>query len=514
MKARSELARRLSLLAAPLVTLLLFLFTSKSPLHVLEFPNPDFGYLFSSLALLNGETPSYVDHPGTPLQLLGVLLLFVRYLFSSAEGSLATHFFLNPVSYQQFVMHTCTSLFLLAQWFCGYRLRRLHIPLTLCIFSQLCPLLIWDGLVYLDHVSAETLLAAAGLCLIPLLAESSYRDENHDNAARAIAVGVCLGLMVSLKAPSFPLLFSVFLLRRNNDRIFAAGSFLAFFLCITASIWPHFPRMLGWYTILISRGTVVGQGAQDPASDTDLLLRIAPLLVSIWFLFFSRFLQIRDTSLQRRWPLMLSGTVMILLVLRHPASRYFLPLCFVVSLAAIQICRQHKWHRFALAALAVVAALYAFPNRLLAQVELRGRGAAAIAELSSALSSNYSSCHLTILDEVGVPAFTLFAGGIVAKQESFGKILSELYPQVAFRKSGSGNFLTFEGPISDVQWAEAAFSAPCRIVAGRQNRSEDTFKDIFQDAPVILERAGPGDYLRLYGFSSETESRLFKSANK
>jgi hypothetical protein len=518
MKARSELARSLGLFAAPLFTLLLFLFTSKAPLHVLEFPDPDFGYLFSSLTITLGGSPWHVDHPGTPLQLLGALVMWVRYLFLGKEGTLLADFFRFPVAYHQAVMNTSVAFFLAAQLFCGRSLRRLGIPLTLCIFSQLCPLLIWDGLVYLDHVSPETLLSAAGLCLIPLLAESSMRDESQGAARRAIAVGICLALMASLKANSFPLVACIFLLRKKEDRLLAFGSMAGFYLCVTVPIWEHFPRMFSWYLSLLSHRGLYGQGPADnsisaiavQASDPDLLLRIAPLIVCAWVLFFARFLQKRDPSVQPRWPLILSGSVIFLLVMKHPGSRYFLPLCVVVALGAIQICRQGKRYRMGLAAAAVLAALYAFPNRFQSQLEIRSRAAKANEEMISLLEGKYRDCHLTVLDDLGIPPFTLFSGNLATEGERFGPELREAFPHVAFRQTNLPTFRFFGGSVSEAEWAEAIFASPCRIVAAKQKGSEENFREVFHAAPRLLEKVGPGNFLSIYGFEAATETRYRK----
>jgi len=515
MKARSELARYLAPLAAPFFTLALFLFTSRAPLHVLEFPDPDFGYLFSSLTITLGQAPWHVDHPGTPLQLLGALVMLVRFFFAGIEQSLTKDFFLHPVAYHQAVMCTEVAFFLVAQWHCGRRLRRLNVPVSLCLFAQFSPLLIWDGLVYLDHVSPETLLSAAGLSLMPLLAESSIRDENHGQTQRAIAVGICLALMASLKANSIPLLLCIFLLRNKRDRGIALGAFVGFYLCVTSVIWEHFPRMFSWYLRLLSHRGLYGQGSQGYSaapiavltSDPDLLLRTAPLLVSAWYLFFARFLQKKDVALQPRWPLVMAGSIILLLTIKHPASRYFLPLCLVVALGAVQICRQGKRYRMGLLTVALLAIVYAFPKRLQAQMEFRLRAAQGNAELASLLASRYPSCHLTVLDDAGIPAFTLFAGNLATKLENFGTELRDAFPLVAFRQSNLPTFRFFGGSVSEAEWAEAAYSAPCRVVVTKQKRTEDGFREVFHATPVLLEQVGNG-FLNVYGFPPAVDAHF------
>ena len=47
--------------------------------------DPTYPYLFNSLNLLNKIPPSHIDHPGTPVQLLGALILKITHLGSSID---------------------------------------------------------------------------------------------------------------------------------------------------------------------------------------------------------------------------------------------------------------------------------------------------------------------------------------------------------------------------------------------------------------------------------------------
>jgi hypothetical protein len=45
--------------------------------------DPDYNYLLNSLSLLKLQTPRHTDHPGTTLQLLGAVVLLLKWLGTS-----------------------------------------------------------------------------------------------------------------------------------------------------------------------------------------------------------------------------------------------------------------------------------------------------------------------------------------------------------------------------------------------------------------------------------------------
>lgn len=508
MKLRSGLSRMLGTLLAPVCTLALFLYTAKKPRHVLEFPDPDFSFLFSSLGLMHGEPPRHVEYPGTPLQLLGVPVMALRFLFVGNAPSIAEDFFLNPVAYQQLLLSVLVAIFLGAQVFCGRRLLELGIPLSLAIFAQLSPFFVWDGVVYLGHSSPEILLAATSLCLLPFLVQPGKAEAGAQSPNRGLAAGMLIALMVALKASSAPLLALIFLLPRGRERAQAALAFVIFLLGATAPAWPNIPRLF--------RAVVAQQSASAErsfvtiatnASDPDLVLRAAPLLLAAWFLFLLRFLQRRETSGPSTLPLILAGALIAFLVARSPASRHFLVLVPVVVLAVIQLSRHSSVHRALLLATVAFGVGVAFPNRLAAQASIRARAADGITALEELLENKYGTCHVTVLDDAYLPAFTLYTASRALPRRYFADTLARVYPRYSFVRAGQPTLRSFRGLLTDPAWAALALQRPCLVVVGRKATAEDHFRDTFRAEPVLLETTGEPPYLSLLALSPETEAR-------
>ncbi len=509
MKLRSDLSRTLGVVVAPFCALVLFLYTTQSPLHVLEFPDPDFSFLFSSLTLLHGEVPRHVEYPGTPLQALGMLVMFLRYLLAGTGATISEDFFLHPVEYQQTLLWVLFSFLALAQIFCGRRLLRIGVPLSLTIFAQMSPFLVWDGVVYLGHSSPEILVSSTCLLLIPFLVEPAKRDQKENAFHNPIAIGMLIALIVSLKASSLPLLVLVFLLDSARDRIRALVSFCMFAIGFTIPAWPNLPAML---TEFADRQSANAERSlmtiATNASDPDLIIRAAPLLLAAWFLFVLRMAQRRDPFKQSSAPLIAAGVLIAFLVARSPASRHFLILSPVMVLAVIQVCRNSALHRAIMIAAVLVGILFAFPQRLSAQVAIRTRSAERLKELSSLIKDKYGNCFVTILEDAAIQPLTLFSGSRAAPRRLFSDELSRLYPQFAFVRSGSNVFRTYGRVLSDSAWAAAAFHYSCRVFVGNAKTAEDHFREVLKADPKILDVAGNPPHLMILGMSKDTENRF------
>jgi hypothetical protein len=71
-------------------------------------PDPGAWYFLDSLAIFNGKSYSYVDHPGTPVHLIGSLLLALTYPFFESREAFLGYYIAEPETF--FFM---TNLFLL-----------------------------------------------------------------------------------------------------------------------------------------------------------------------------------------------------------------------------------------------------------------------------------------------------------------------------------------------------------------------------------------------------------------
>lgn len=502
-RARHALAVAL----APAATLALFLLLTLAPLHAYLFGDPDFGYLFNSLLLAEGKGPWHVDHPGTPLQWLGAILLRLRYFLFGKEASLAADLIAHPLAYHAVVRAAGLLALLLAQVWSGERLLRAGLALPLVLLAQLSPFLVWDGVSYLARLSPETLLSAAGVCLVPFLIE----------AKRPIAIGLVLALMATLKASALPLLLVIFLLPSWRQRGKAVAVFLAAYALITIPIWPRLAWMLAWYGRVLTSGGLYGQEGSAFTlphflGPLGFLRHTAPLALAIfallgWWLYAKKK---HAFGARKEWPLAAAALLLLFLVLKHPAPRYLLALCPLVPVAAARLRRPPLEKLLPLALL--LPALFLFPPLLLREREVQARMQANITQLENILAKSYAACHVALLDDVALPAFALYAGNLATDNEHYAGLLRERFPLLSFRQSNLPTWRAFGGVISDEDWARAAREEICLVVAARRDGGPEHFEKIFGEPPRELASVGPYGFYKIFGLGSGAEARVWEWA--
>lgn len=500
-------AKAISLLLAPALTLLLFLLLTAAPLHAYLFGDPDFGYLFNSLLLAEGKAPWHVDHPGTPLQWLGALLMRLRFLFSGNEATLAADLLAHPLAYHSWVRAAEVLALLAAQAWCGARLLRANAALPLILLAQLSPFLVWDGIAYLARLSPETLLSAAGVCLVPFLIE----------ARKPLPIGILLALLATLKASALPLLLALFLFPSWKARAKAFAAFALAYALITIPIWPRLGWMLAWYGRVLVSGGLYGQEGRAFSPPHFLgavgfLHHAAPLALALLSLLgWTAYARKRQAlGAKKEWPLAAAALLLLFLVLKHPAPRYLLALAPLVPVAALRLRTPLVEKLLPLTLL--VPALLLFPPLFLKERAVQARMHTNIAELEKTLAKSYASCHVAFLDDVALPAFALYAGNLATEKEHYAELLRQRYPLISFRQGNVATWRAFGGPLSEQDWARAAREEICLVVAARRDGGAEHFEKIFGEPPRELASVGPYGFYKIFGLGSGAEARVWEWA--
>ena len=73
--------------------------------------DPSYLYLLNSLLLLEGKTPAHIDHPGTPVQIIGAGLLAAKNALFDKRKDLARAVIKKPEKYLEFLSSSLRWLF-------------------------------------------------------------------------------------------------------------------------------------------------------------------------------------------------------------------------------------------------------------------------------------------------------------------------------------------------------------------------------------------------------------------
>ncbi|MBF0504439.1 MAG: hypothetical protein HQL14_04975 [Candidatus Omnitrophica bacterium] len=234
-----------------------------------QFPDPSYAYLLSSLSLIKNFSTTYIDHPGTPVQILGAVVILLLNMGQSASGIihralLAPDFYLNAINLLMVVFVFITSSILGV-----YTYRQTNDKLAV-LLSQL-PLL---GLLSLrsfsfydyvlpvvTNVSPEPLLISISILFNLYFLKLFFAKESQEERLLTICLGFICGLGIATKLTFCPfLLLGLIICKRWMKLLFILVSIMSFTLW-TIPIITSYVMIWGWIVRLLTHVGGYGSGA-------------------------------------------------------------------------------------------------------------------------------------------------------------------------------------------------------------------------------------------------------------
>jgi hypothetical protein len=303
-------------------------------------PDPDYGYLFNGLEILDLHPPSYYDHPGAPLEMLAALVILLAWLARLPFEfiGLLTSVFTRAELYLLIINVVLVALIAGAVFWFGRQLRATTGSLAAALVGQASILLCFPALIALNRVTPEPLLLAANFALVALLTPFVLGGSTVSDGVAKI-IGLVIGFAIATKFTALPLLAAVLYLpdtaRQKKAGLYAAGGFILF----TLPTAHHYPQMLHWIFNLSTRQGGYGTGAvglpgiglllEHSAS----LLRQTPEIFTAAAVYFVTFLL--GPVLNRRLfgVSALTMVIQILMCMKASEARYLTPVVAIIALA-------------------------------------------------------------------------------------------------------------------------------------------------------------------------------------
>ena len=221
--------------------------------------DPEYAYLLNSLNLLEMSVPGHFDHPGTPLQEFGALVLLVQWLAGGAgPAGLAESVLRDPERFLAGINIALNLLVGACAWFAARTLWRQSGRLGIALLVPVSLPFLQQTAIALGRVTPEPMLVAATL-LVFALALSASADVALQGGWRQAPTatrlfGAALGVGIATKVTFAPLLATIWLLPRGNRRVGSVWCAIAFLASIIP-VLPFAPRMAGWFaSLMLNRG--------------------------------------------------------------------------------------------------------------------------------------------------------------------------------------------------------------------------------------------------------------------
>lgn len=317
--------------------------------------DPSLQYMLSSLAWFRGATYDYIDHPGTPVEVLGTVLLALSYPLAgfSSEGFIAYHLthvqqFLSLAQTLLVVASVTACVFVAGRSICIAHWSQALVGTALAaLFFALLP----DALPSLALWSHESFCFPAGT-LLSLLVLLAVRRAGRPSRTTLVGLGFASGVLTSVQLYFAAWVVGAAVALSVATRLSGAGwrqsavrgavvvvmAGLGFFVA-TLPILTRYHQLAGWIWLLISHQGTYGAGPLGAPSADVLSANLSNLVQEAPALFYAsgaavlvlalRLLLVRNR--QAGVPAAGLGfvaqlLVLLLLVAKHPGVRYLLPI--------------------------------------------------------------------------------------------------------------------------------------------------------------------------------------------
>lgn len=305
--------------------------------------DPSYVYLINSLNIAQFESPQHVDHPGTPVQVTGAIIIKSFYLFFGKSDDISKDVFEYSEKYLKFIFLFFLIFAAVVLFFCGTHIYRITGAILPGILLQLSIFSTFTVSFELTSVTSEIFLIP--LCLLLVTFSFSYSlFRKKSNANYLLMFSVICGIAVATKLIFFPMIIIPFILIKGMIRklIFILLTLLFFCISVLPAV-SNYEYFSGWVTKLFMHEGIYGFGEKtiiNPMSFLDnmrtvfqseifftisfILSAVTIFIVIIHYrtIFINKILSAKFTLLMSFF---LTSTIQLLIVAKHYSPRYMIP---------------------------------------------------------------------------------------------------------------------------------------------------------------------------------------------
>lgn len=238
------------LLIIPIIFFLLSLYirSAQGPYYFSMRYDPSYVYLISSLNLEQGFGVGHKDHPGTPVQLIGALVIKFMYTLGDKNGTIVESVFEKPEEYLKAIEITFIIINSIGIFLMGLVIYNITNNIFISYFLQFSPLFCFISFDKVDYgllfrlfqISPENFLIFILVILIALLFKYIYEKDlsNKKLWLYTVAFALICGTGAATKILIIPVFIIPFILIKGIHRkiIFSILSILFFIIIVFPTI--------------------------------------------------------------------------------------------------------------------------------------------------------------------------------------------------------------------------------------------------------------------------------------
>ena len=255
--------------------------------------DPGYAYLFNGLLLLDRHSPYHIDHPGTPLQALIAVLVYLQWCYMKLIGAVNPDVVVavmsDPERFLLFISRVLLALNVVAVFFIGKKVLSLTKSTYLAIFCQ-CSLLTYGIFgTKLLFPAPEALLAFLSLALLTTLLPLMFKGDlaSKDETKIAIFAGAIFGIGMAVKFNFLPMAGLLLLLNGTRNRLIALAVALGAWVIGVLPIIKKLSLLWTWIYNLVTHTGKYGIGDKGIFDTAAILPRLKSLIEGYPFFYFA-----------------------------------------------------------------------------------------------------------------------------------------------------------------------------------------------------------------------------------
>lgn len=202
--------------------------------------DPNYVYLISSLNLSQFEGVEHIDHPGTPVQVIGAIVIRIQYYFAGQDADISRDVLMNPELYLDKINIALTLLNCIGLFILGIVSYKVYQNIITSILLQLMPFTSLTIISLLTYVRPDNFLFFV-ICIfiaavIKFANEIEMKSETEERYL--IILGIITGLGIASKLTFLPMIFIPLMLFRGVKLklLFMLSVFISFIVFVLPAI--------------------------------------------------------------------------------------------------------------------------------------------------------------------------------------------------------------------------------------------------------------------------------------
>ncbi len=222
--------------------------------------DPEYAYLFNALNVIHGIPPWHIDHPGTPLQVLGAIIIKIQYPLVNSQ-KIETIVLNTPEKYLFQINFIINLMIFVTIFFLGVITYLITKKIILALIIQSTPLFSSVIMESFNRITPEPLLLIITLSIIILLISLLKFNLKKHIKIYLFLFSFIMGLGLAIKISCFPLILIPGILFWKEKKItpFLLGVIISFFI-FTLPIITRYKSITGWVLRIITHQDNYGHG--------------------------------------------------------------------------------------------------------------------------------------------------------------------------------------------------------------------------------------------------------------